>query len=664
MMDPRPDSRRRAVRMATVATLWVALGLGSLLAQGTLLTAPSNNGEIEIENCARINGRETEFGPAIYGSDLVFLTRPKRGSIDPVTKQTYFKLFRAPLSPDGVPGYPSRFSVELNSNYNEGPVSFTQDDRVIYFTRTQLRDGVSVADPTGKANLGIYSAYRAEYDWADVRPMPFNGANFSNQHPALTPDGRRIYFASNRNGGYGGYDLYFSDYHDGRWSPAINLGPEINTEGNEAFPYIHPSGRLFFASDGHGGLGGYDLFLIDLSQRRWGKVINLPAPVNSSADDVGITLTNDAARGYLVSNRAGGKGKDDIYLLRFARGFASLRGPEMDGEVLTIYDGSTSQRVAGAEVWLGEVDPAGRLPAPYYSFQLEQTGAGRSIRPVVKPMGQLGLPPLRSDREGNVRLELATGKTYEVHVAMPGYAPETLRFLYTAEGPSRLLAITLQPTDCVLLTGRLTDSRGAGAGNVPLQFRPIGCTSGGVSAVSDLSGYYEVCLRADCGYLLSAGRLGFATGVAEINADQLRASAHPRINLALQPEGLVTRRGTDADAASLALPAISFYSNTAILQEELSRDLDILVQLLRDRPDIQLRLIAHTDGREAADQLVLLGDNRAEAVRQALIRRGIAPDRLRTLSYGNRFRLRNCLACTEEDYALNNRLEARVIGEE
>ena len=285
------------------------------------------NGDIEIENCARINDRETQFGPAIYGDELVFLARPKRGNIDPLTRQTYYKLFRSSISRDGLPSNPHPFSVELSSNYNEGPVSFTQEDRVIFFTRTLQRDGTTVEDMNGKVNLGIYSAYRAEYDWAGIRPLPFNGKNFSNQHPSVTRDGRRVFFASNREGGYGGYDIYFSDYWEDRWSKAINLGPEINTEGNEAFPYIHPSGRLFFASDGHGGQGGYDLFMMNLNGRRWGDLINLPAPVNSPGDDIGITLTNDGNRAYLVSNRAAGKGLDDIYLLRLKRGLTSLRGP-------------------------------------------------------------------------------------------------------------------------------------------------------------------------------------------------------------------------------------------------------------------------------------------------------------------------------------------------
>jgi len=638
------------------------LSAAPLAAQGTLLT-PAESGEIILENCARINNRETQFGPALLGDELIYLTRPKRGNVDPITKQTFFKLFRAPLSADGTPAYPRPFSVELNSNYNEGPVSFALDNRVIYFTRTLQKAGATLEDGSGKTNLGIYSAYRAEYDWAAVRPLPFNGESFSNQHPSVSTDGKRIFFASNREGGYGGYDLYFSDFRDGRWSDAINLGPEVNTEANEAFPYIHTNGRLFFSSEGHGGRGGYDLFMIDLSGRRWGKLVNLPVPINSPSDEVGITLSTDGKTGYLVSNRADGKGQDDIYLMRFAHGFSSLQGPQIDGETLTIYDGAASTRVVGAEVWLGQVSPAGRLPAEFYSFQRRNISGESSISPIVKPLGLLGPPTLKSDREGSVRLELTVGKTYEISVFRKGYSPETLRFLYTETGPSRPLVITMSPTNCVRVSGRITSTNNGGAiGEMPLQFRPEGCQAASVAAMTDLMGNYEICLQADCNYLVAAGKAGYETGSLRLETGQLTISNHPRLDFSLRPEGGVPRRGAESDGASLMLSDLNFYDNTAVLREEQSGDLDLLTNLLRQRPDIRLLLVAHTDGPGSSQALVQLGERRTEAVRQALLRRGFTPDRVRTVSYGNQYRLKNCTNCTAADFAVNNRMEAKVIS--
>ncbi len=647
-------------QMKTAFFALLFLATSALPAQGTLLTSVVN-GDIEIENCARINDREVQFGPAVYGDNLVFLTRPRFGNTDPLTRKTYFKLFSAPLSRDGVPGRAKKFSVELSSNYNEGPMSFTNQDRVIFFTRTQLDDGATIEDLNGNANLGIYSAYRAEYDWADVLPLPFNSRNFSNKDPSVTPDGKRVFFSSNREGGYGGYDLYFSDFFEGRWSNAINLGPDINTEGNEAFPHIHSSGRLFFSSTGHGGLGGYDLFMIDLSGRRWGDVINLPEPVNSPADDVGIALTPDGKRAYLASNRSEGMGEDDIYLLRLKRGILSLQGPDIDGETFTVYDGANSRRVSGAQIWFEEVAPSGRLPASYYSFQLKHKVTSKALLPVVKPIGLLPPSALRTDREGSVRLELTVGKTYELRVYKNGFAPGVLRFNYNKEGPSRPLVMTLKPNNCRIVSGRMLDVQGGGIEEMPVQFRPENCNSASISTITDAAGNYQVCLPTGCDFVAIAGRPGYETGNAKLTAQQLLANERPVFDMGLKAEGNISRQGLNSPGATLSLPGLNFFNGTAILQENLSSDLDIIQQLLSARPDMTLILTAHVDGMKSSAELVRLGQQRAEAVRQALLRRGVGSNRLRTVSYGNANRLRECTSCTAQDFAANSRMEAKVV---
>jgi len=654
-LRPPAEVMKLNIVLSTLLILLASL----LTAQGTLLTTAAN-GEIEIENCARINNAETQFGPAVYGDDLVFLARPKRGDIDPLTRKTYFKLFRAPISRDGMPGNPKPFSVGLNSNYNEGPVSFTQEDRVIFFTRNLLNGGATVEDPSGKANLGIYSAYRAKYDWAGIRSLPFNGKSFSNQHPSVTPNGRRVFFASNREGGYGGYDLYFSDFREGRWSAAINLGPEVNTEGNEAFPHIHPSGRLFFSSNGHGGRGGYDLFLIDLSDRRWGAVINLPAPVNSPGNDVGISLTEDGKRAYLVSDRALGKGEDDIYLLRLKQGITSLQGPETGSEIFTLYDGAKSRRVVGGQVWLSEVGTSGRLPAEHYSFGVEDRSGEKRIVLRAQSVGLLPATHLHTDREGTLRLELTVGKTYELRVHKPGYAPATLRFKYTDTGPSRPLSITLQPADCRMVSGIVKDRKGGGIEAVPVHFQPENCQSAVISTTTDVAGSYEICVPSTCNFQVTASRAGYESGSAPLSAKMLTTRERLVFDLVLRPEGNVSRRGAGSQGAVMALNGVSFFEGSAILQEERSGDIDLLRRLLISRPDVELMIVAHADGPQNAKELVRLGEQRAEALRRALLRRGISDDRLRTVSYGNTRRVRPCTICGPEDYAVNSRLEAKL----
>ena len=622
-----------------------------LAGQGTLLTAAA--GQITLENCARINTPGVQFGPAIYGENLVFVARPRRGPVNPRTQETFFTFFRAPLAPDGTPGRPKRFSTELSSNYNEGPASFANDDRVIYFTRTQLNSGTTVEDARGRAHLGIFSAYRAQYDWADVRALPFNGRTFSNQHPSASPDGRRIFFASNRPGGYGGYDLYFSDFRGGQWGAAINLGPEINTEGDEAFPHFHPSGRLFFSSNGHGGRGGHDLFMIDLSERRWGKLYNLPEPLNGPADDVGLVLTPDAGRGFLVSNREGGMGKDDIYLLRLAEGLASLAGPSTEGETVTIIDGATSQRLAGAEVWIAEVGPEGRLPAAYYSFAVGEDGR---VEPRTKPLGELPLRPFRTDERGILRTELTEGRTYELRAYYPGFAPATLRFAYRPEGPSRPLVLTLDPRPCRLVSGRVTDPAGAGVGGAAVRLS----SDPAVATRTDLGGYYELCLAGGQRPEFTVTAPDGSTAHQSLPREQLITLAHPRVNFVLPAGG--ARGGQRASSPQLPLPGVVYYGRTSMLSTGHDRDLRLLVELLRQRPDYGVNLLVHTDGPEPTAELRRLSEARAATVARALADLGVSPDRVRTVAYANEYRIRNCGPCTDQDYRSNSRVEARLVG--
>ncbi len=619
-------------------------------AQGTLLAAAAP-GEITLENCARINDADVQFGPALYGEELVFVGRNKRGAVDPRTRKGYFNLFRSELDPDGIPGRPRRFSASLSSNYNEGPVSFSHDNRVIYFTRTQLRNGTTVEDMNGTAHLGIFSAYRAEYDWAGIRPMPFNGTEFGNQHPSVSANGRRVFFASDRAGGYGGFDLYFSDHRDGRWGPAINLGPEINTEANEGFPFIHPSGRLFFSSDGHGGHGGYDVYMIDLSGRHWGKLYNLPEPINGVGDDVGLVLTPGGEQGYLVSNRAGGMGSDDIYLLRLASGLASLEGASTDGETVTVFDGRASQRIAGAEVWLTEVDEQGKLPAVYYSFR--QTEDGR-LTEHPKPLGELGFRPLRSDGEGSLRVELTRGKTYEIRVAHPGYEPATLRFVYTDNGPTRPLVLTLYPEGCRRVSGRVVATDGNGVGGRPVSFWAPGQPA--IQGVTDLGGYFEVCLPEGADFTVSVP----GAVPQQLNRQLISGQAHPRLDFIVPGGG--DKAGTkSAESLIYPLEGLEFYGRTSQLREGEHSSLRRLVELLRLRPGGEVLLIGHAFGPEGTEQLLRLSEERVETVRRALEAIGVGAGRIRTLGYGNRFPLRACTECVKEDWAFNSRLEAKLI---
>ena len=210
-----------------------------------------------------------------------------------------------------------RFSDELNSKYNYGPLCFNRKGDVVYFTRNNLVPG------NGRYNLEICEARLENGKWGRIKVMPFVQKNYDFYHPALNAEENRLYFCSNMPGGLGKSDIYYvslmSDYDKGL---PINLDDKINTSGNELFPTIHGD-TLFFSSDGHPGLGGLDIYSTQLTRGNWKTPVNLGYPVNTSFDDFGIIYNGSTTRGLFSSNRLG---TDDLYLFEKRSFVVTLSG--------------------------------------------------------------------------------------------------------------------------------------------------------------------------------------------------------------------------------------------------------------------------------------------------------------------------------------------------
>ncbi len=243
---------------------------------------------------AFVSNREDEMGVARYSE---------------VQEEPLYKLYFAKKTGKGFEK-PIKMGGELNHNMSEGPLSFSSDGKTLFFSRSlpltgQIRSGK-------KARMGIFTAEYEEGICHDIQPFPYNKSDYSIAHPSVSPNGNYIIFASNLQGGYGGSDLYVSYFKEGNWGKPVNLGKEINTPDNEVFPFVNEEGRLFFASDGHGGAGGLDIFYTNYKNFEWGTVRNLGVPFNSASDDFGYVESKDKTFGYFCSNRDE-HSKDDIY---------------------------------------------------------------------------------------------------------------------------------------------------------------------------------------------------------------------------------------------------------------------------------------------------------------------------------------------------------------
>ncbi|MFD0988586.1 OmpA family protein [Mariniflexile jejuense] len=209
----------------------------------------------------------------------------------------------------------SKLKGDVNSIYHDGPVTITKDGLTMYFSRNNYKDQVEVKDKKGLTNMKIYRATLRDSIWTDVEDLSINGDEFSTQHAALNSDDTKLYFTSDRPGGYGGSDIWVVNiYPDGTLRDLQNVGKVVNTESAEGFPFINNEGTLFFSSDGHTGLGLLDIFgTIKGDNDEIVDVINLGVPVNSNKDDFAFTMNQNGITGYFSSNRPGGRGDDDIY---------------------------------------------------------------------------------------------------------------------------------------------------------------------------------------------------------------------------------------------------------------------------------------------------------------------------------------------------------------
>ncbi len=277
-----------------------------------------NSGRFNIKN-AGVNSPQSDYGSAFFGDQLVFTTaRDTGGPFHRKMKwnnQAFSNLYSSKVKVDGSMATPEKFTKILNSKYNESSAVFTKDGKTMYFTRNNFSNGKKGKSKQKVTLLKLYKATFDEIEWVDVEELPFNSDQFSVAHPALSPDDKTLYFASDMPGSLGQSDLYkVKIYTDGTFSKPENLGTAINTEGKETFPFVSDENEIYFASDGHQGLGGLDVFTSKINEQgNLEEIMNLGEPVNSKFDDFAFMIDSESRNGFFSSDRLGGMGSDDIY---------------------------------------------------------------------------------------------------------------------------------------------------------------------------------------------------------------------------------------------------------------------------------------------------------------------------------------------------------------
>ncbi len=314
-----------------------------------LASAIFNASEKNTLQKLNINTKFNEFGAVELNNEIIFSSSRDEGvSVKRLyawDKQPLLDLYKVSKEEASVEAT-KQLEGNVNTIHHDGPATFNSDGTKMYFSRNNYFEAKKINDEKGIMHVGIYSADLVNGKWENIKPSNLNNPNYIVYHPSLSEDGKKLYFASDMPGGIGGTDIYVSDVlEDGTLGKPLNLGNVINTEGNEAFPFIYNAEDiLYFSSDGHVGFGLMDVFAaVKGENNSIVNVINLGEPINSKKDDFAYYLSKDGFKGFISSNRKGGEGGDDIYA------FTRIPPLTLKGQ---IFDAVNNEPVVGAKVLL------------------------------------------------------------------------------------------------------------------------------------------------------------------------------------------------------------------------------------------------------------------------------------------------------------------------
>lgn len=525
---------------------------------------------------------------------------------------------------------------KMSSLYHDGPVSFSANEKTMYLTRSNYLNKKVGQSSDKIVNLKLYILKfdSLTKEWGDPTSFEYNSDEFSVGHAVVSIDGSKMYFVSDMPGGFGQSDIYSSEYKDGKWQKPENLGAAINTEGREMFPYVHEDGTLFFSTDGRAGVGGLDVYFSPVNLDQYFEAQNLGYPLNTNMDDFGFFLESDLLSGYISSNRAGGKGKDDIYY------FTSKR--PIIGTTLTgiVYDDNNKQILKKATVYLvnetntaildsSKVDEAGR-----YVFNIKNPGKKYKI--AAKERSRYYDKVILID-------ELIAGDNVKDIYMFPKYKLMCTVFDGKSKTPLEGVKITIVPK----------------FGDDKREFR-----TNGQGTIIDAIRNKK--LGDKISYAVVFEKEGYFKSVQQFESiidSNTILNFNEKINCFMNK---VEKAINLADIFKLS--PILFDVAKSNIRSDAAIELDKIVAGMKEYPNIIIELGSHTDCRSSAASNIKLSDKRAKSSMTYLISKGIDKSRVTAKGYGESRILNGCecegkveSSCSEEQHQANRRTEFIVV---
>ena len=537
-------------------------------------------------------------------------------------------------------GRPSYFSVSVNTKFHEGPLCFSKDESVVFFTRNNLDKGKNRRDDKGIQNLKLYKAdVESSGKWKNVQELSLNSKEYSVGHPALSPDGNYLYFVSDMPGGFGGADIYRSKINpDGTIGNPSNLGASINTEGQEMFPWLSADGLLFFSSNGHIGLGGLDVFVCTVeSDGKFANLTNAGKPLNSQRDDFGFNFNQDGLTGHFSSNREGGKGSDDIYSFEMTRPFVFkvlLTGRALDK------DNNTA--LAGSEIVLK--DKSGKIVATTIA-----------------------------DKEGNYSFQVEPNSSFTLHAKQVDYTETSVNIEVPKDSPRNVKTdVLLVKVPKIALIGSVRDNKTGetiGDVNVKITNALTGAVvfEGKTGKSGDfLQALDNAKLNDQLNYTVSLSKNGYLSKSVDFK-HTIDKAGFININNTLDLSLGKVEVGVDL-ASLIDIKPIYFDRNKFVIRADAAKELDKIIKIMNEYPTMVVELGSHTDCRGTIQQNATLSDNRAKASAEYIKKKISNPDRIYGKGYGESKLKSDCpcegtvkSTCTEEQHQENRRTEFLII---
>ncbi len=563
------------------------------------------------------NSDQSDFAPQYYTGGSVFVSARDRNlfikhqSASALNaKESMLNIYFAPAGATSERDAAALDKKSLNSPYHDGPIAFYSGNRKAVFSRNNLRGGKAVTS-SGRVNLKLYFGdVDAVNGMRNIESFDFNDDAYSISHPWISADGQLLYFASNKPGGEGGVDLYVTEKKNGKWSSPRNLGPPINTPGDESYPFLASDTTFYFSSTGHGGLGGMDIYRSAVWSGVYSNPENLGFPLNTSSDDFALILDASGRSGEFSSNRPGGVGYDDIYTFTGKSFFVTGR---MVGRNDSI------GQIAGARI--NVVDDAGVLTDSAYS-----------------------------DNDGYFHVDLDFDKLYHFSASKKGFTwiDSVAYSTWTRAIGSDSIVLPLWRN--ALFAKGLIYSNESQEKLSGTTVRIRNLTDGTIDSVlTNTTGAYNFAIRPNKKYAISAAKGGFIPLEFILNTAGI-TQGDLLNDLVLEEE-------------FLEKIVIRFDFEKWQIKSQFQASLARIVKFMKRNKTYHLHISAYADSHGTHEYNLDLSNKRANEVLKYLESRGIDRQRITATGFGEELLLNKCsngVVCPEAEHAKNRRAELKV----